>query len=167
VFLFPPRKGATRWITLFGLNFQPSELAKLVAVVFSAAVLERRMHRIDDVKWALGPIVIVAGGMAALVVAQKDIGTPLVLVLAVTSIMVSAGLAWRHLAGLTLVLLPVIAGLIAMSPHRMKRVMSFMDPTADLTAAGYQLWQSKIALGVGGIFGVGLGNGMQKLSFLP
>lgn len=167
VFLFPPRKGATRWIMLFGLHFQPSELAKLVAVVFSAAVLERRMHRIDDVKWALGPVLLVAGGMAALIVAQNDLGTPLVLVMAVVATMVSAGLAWRYLAGLALVMLPVIAGLIVMYPHRMTRVMSFMDPKANLTDAGYQLWQSKIALGVGGLFGVGLSHGIQKLSFLP
>jgi len=167
VFLFPARKGATRWIGMYGLHFQPSELAKLVAVVFSAAVLERRMHRIDDVKWALGPVLLVAGGMAALIVAQNDLGTPLVLVMAVVATMVAAGLAWRYLAGMALVMLPVIAGLIVMAPHRMTRVMSFMDPEADLTRAGYQLWQSKIALGVGGIFGVGLGNGMQKLSFLP
>ena len=167
VFLFPPRKGATRWITLFGLHFQPSELAKLVAVVFTAAVLERRMHRIDDVKWALGPVLLVAGGMAALVVAQRDIGTPLVLVLAVVATMVAAGLAWRYLAGMALVSLPVLAGLIVMHPYRMTRLMSFLDPNADLTQAGYQLYQSKIALGVGGLFGVGLGHGMQKLSFLP
>jgi len=167
VFLFPARKGATRWITLFGLHFQPSELAKLVAVVFSAAVLERRMHRIDDVKWALGPVLLVAGGMAALIVAQNDLGTPLVLVMAVVATMVAAGLAWRYLAGLALVMLPVIAGLIVMYPHRLIRVMTFMDPKADLTDAGYQLWQSKIALGVGGVFGVGLGKGIQKLSFLP
>jgi cell division protein FtsW len=167
VFLFPPRKGATRWITLFGLNFQPSELAKLVAVVFSAVVLEKRMHRIDDVKWALGPVLLVAGGLAALVVAQRDIGTPVVLVLAVGAMMVSAGLAWRYLIGLTLVALPVMAGLILMHPYRVERLMSFIDPKASLTEAGYQLWQSKIALGVGGVLGVGLGKGIQKLSFLP
>ena len=167
VFLFPARKGATRWIGMFGLHFQPSELAKLVAVVFSAAVLERRMHRIDDVKWALGPVLIVVGGMAALIVAQKDLGTPLVLVLAVVATMISAGLAWRYLAGLALVMLPAIAGLIVMYPYRMTRLMSFLDPKASLTDGGYQLWQSKIALGVGGLFGVGLGNGIQKLTFLP
>lgn len=167
VFLFPARKGATRWIGLFGLHFQPSELAKLVAVVFSATVLERRMHRIDDVKWALGPVLLVAGGMAALIVAQNDLGTPLVLVMAVAATIVAAGLAWRYLAGMALVMLPVIAGLIVMAPHRMSRVMSFMDPEANLTGSGYQLWQSKIALGVGGFLGVGLGKGIQKLTFLP
>lgn len=167
VFAFPPRKGATRWISFFGLHFQPSELAKLVAVVFSAAVLERRMHRIDDVKWALGPVILVAGGMVALIVLQKDLGTPLVLVLAVVAIAVSAGLPWRYLAGMTLVMLPVLAGLVIMYQYRMQRLLAFLDPTADPSGVGYQLNQSKIALGVGGVLGVGLGHGMQKLSFLP
>lgn len=167
VFLFPARKGATRWISLFGLHFQPSELAKLVAVIFSAAVLERRMHRIHDVKWALGPVVLVAGGLAALIVAQRDIGTPLVLLLAVGSMMISAGLAWRYLAGMALVSMPVLVGLILMHEYRMARLLAFLDPKADLRGVGYQLWQSEIALGVGGVFGVGLGHGLQKLSFLP
>ena len=169
VFLFPARKGASRWISIFGIvSWQPSELAKVVAIIFAAAVLERRMHRIEDVKFALGPIMVVAGGMAFLIVMQPDLGTPMILVAAVLAICVAAGLAWRYLAGVALVALPVLVGLVLMYPYRLERITSFLDSKPDIKGAGYQLWQSKIALGVGGLFGVGLGNGMQqKLSFLP
>ena len=169
VFLFPTRKGAARWISIFGiLSWQPSELAKVVAIIFAAAVLERRMHRIEDLKYALGPVLLVAGGMAFLIVMQPDLGTPMVLVASVLAICVAAGLAWRYLAGVALVALPVVVGLVLMYPYRLERVLSFLDSKPDIKGVGYQLWQSKIALGVGGLFGVGLGNGMQqKLSFLP
>ena len=167
VFLFPERKGASRWIYVLGLSWQPSELAKVVAIIFGAAVLERRMHRIDDVKWALGPVLIVTGALALLIVMQPDLGTPVVLVAAVVAMIISAGLAWRYLAGLALVMLPVLVGFIVMYPYRLERILAFWDAKPDLRGSGYQLWQSKIALGVGGIFGLGLGNGLQKLSFLP
>lgn len=167
VFAFPKRNGAHRWIALGGLTWQPSELAKVVAIIFSAAVLERRMHRINDVKYALLPIAIVAGGLALIIVLQPDLGTPAMLVLAVVAMIFSAGLSWRYLAGVGLLMLPVLAYFIIREPYRIMRVLAFLNPDAGTLAGNYQLTQAKIAIGTGGWFGLGLGDGIQKLHFLP
>jgi cell division protein FtsW len=167
VFAFPARNGAHRWISVGQLTWQPSELAKVVAIVFSAAVLERRMHRINDIRYALTPIAIVAGGLALIIVLQPDLGTPAMLVMAVVAMIFSAGLSWRYLAGVGLLMLPVLAYFIALKPYRVARILAFLNPGIGLQGDNYQLLQSKIAIGSGGLFGLGLGNGMQKLFFLP
>jgi cell division protein FtsW len=167
VYLFPARKGAHRWIALGPLTWQPSELAKVVAIIFTAAVLERRMHGINDLKYSLTPIAVVAGGLAALIVVQPDLGTPAMLIFAVLAMIFSAGLSWRYLGGVALLMLPVLAYFIAVEPYRLERLMAFMNPDAGLLEANYQLRQSKIAVGSGGLLGLGLGNGVQKLFFLP
>ncbi len=167
VFFFPKRNGAHRWVALGTLTWQPSELAKVVAIIFTAAVLERRMHRINDVKYALLPIAVVAGGLALMIVLQPDLGTPAMLMLAVIAMIFSAGLSWRYLAGVGLLMLPVLAYFIAVEPYRIERVLAFMNPAGEVLGDNYQLTQAKIAIGSGGLFGLGLGNGMQKLFFLP
>jgi cell division protein FtsW len=167
VFLFPKRNGAHRWIMFGNLSWQPSELAKVVAIVFCAAVLERRMHRINDVKYALAPVAIVAGGLALLIVGQPDLGTPAMLLLAVFAMVFAAGLSWRYLAGAALLALPVVAYFIATEPYRVRRIFAFLNPEASRLEDAYQLIQSKIAIGSGGWLGLGLGQGQQKLFFLP
>ncbi|HXT71418.1 MAG TPA: putative lipid II flippase FtsW [Vicinamibacterales bacterium] len=167
VFVFPKRNGAHRWISLGGLSWQPSELAKVVAIIFSAAVLERRMHRINDIKYALTPIAIVAGGLALVIVLQPDLGTPAMLVLAVVAMIFSAGLSWRYLAGVGLLMLPVLAYFIIREPYRVGRILAFLNPDAGTLGGNYQLTQAKIAIGTGGWMGLGLGDGIQKLHFLP
>ncbi len=167
VFVFPARKGAHRWISVGGLTWQPSELAKVVAIIFTAAVLERRMHRINDVKYALTPIAIVAGGLALIIVRQPDLGTPAMLVLAVLAMVFSAGLSWRYLAGVGLLMLPALAYFIVIERYRVDRILAFLNPTGDPQGANYQLMQAKIAIGSGGWLGLGLGDGLQKLHFLP
>ena len=167
VFLFPARNGAHRWIAVGPLTWQPSELAKVVAIVFTAAILERRMHRINDVKYALAPVALVAGGLALLIVVQPDLGTPVILVLAVLSMVFAAGLSWRYLAGVGLLMLPVLAYFIATEPYRVERMLAFINPGEGRLGPEYQLIQSKIAVGSGGWLGLGLGQGLQKLFFLP
>lgn len=167
VFLFASRNGAHRWIGIGQLNWQPSELAKITAIVFTAAVLERRMHRINEAGYALAPIAIVTGGLALLVVLEPDLGTAVVLAMVVVSMLVAAGLKWRHLISAGVLAVPVLTYLIVAYPWRMQRIFAFMDPENSALPENYQLRQSLIALGSGGPEGLGLGNSAQKLYFLP
>jgi cell division protein FtsW len=167
VFAFDPRKGAHRWIEIASFTWQPSELAKIAAIVFTAAVLERRMHRINDPAYALAPIGIVVGAIALLIALEPDLGTPVMMVMTLLAMVVAAGLSWRYVGGSMLLMLPVVAYFIVKEPYRWSRIMAFAYPSASLQTEGYQLAQSKIAIGSGGPFGLGLGNGVQKVHFLP
>jgi cell division protein FtsW len=172
VFLFKDLNGAHRWIHLpvpgLPVSLQPSELAKLAAIVFAAAVLERRMHRINDVRYSLLPIGLVTGVLAFLIVKEPDLGTSMVVVLAVLTMAFAAGLSWRYLCGVLLLMLPVLTYYILTHAERTNRVLAFLRPDeVNKLGDGWQLYQSLIALGSGGIFGLGLGEGWQKLFFLP
>ena len=168
VFGFRDRNGAHRWISLPGFTVQPSELAKFVAVAFTAGVLERRMHRINDLRYSLGAIAVVTGLLALLIVKEPDLGTATVLVLVVGAMVFAAGLNWRFVAAGFMVLLPVLTYYILTADFRVNRIMAFLNPDDhDLAKYTYQLRQSLIALGSGGPFGLGLGSSMQKAYFLP
>lgn len=167
VFAFEPRNNTHRWLSIGGMSFQPSEVAKLVAIFFSAALLERRMHRINDVRYALVPIGVVTVGLASLIVLEPDFGTAAVLVLVVLSIVFAAGLSYRYVFGSLLVLLPTAMFLVAATPYRRARWLAFLSPEQYADGAGYQLLQSLIAIGSGGLFGRGLMEGVQKLYYVP
>lgn len=167
VFLFTARKGTQRWIYIGGLSWQPSELAKFVAVVFAAALLERRMHRINDVAYALVPIGVVTILLAGLIVCQPDFGTATVLTLVVTSVVFAAGLNYRFLFGTALILMPTAMLLILGSSYRRRRLMAFLNPWDQQFGDGFQVVQSLVAVGSGGILGRGLMAGVQKISYLP
>ncbi|HYN09520.1 MAG TPA: putative lipid II flippase FtsW [Vicinamibacterales bacterium] len=167
VFLFPPRNHTQRWITFSTISIQPSELAKLAAILFVAALLERRMHRVNDVAYALAPTALVTLGLAALIVREPDFGTAAVLVLVVTSIVFAAGLSYRYLLGAGLFFAPVALALILGSSYRRRRLFAFLDPWSDPLGDNFQLIQSLIAIGSGGPFGTGLMAGIQKLYYLP
>jgi cell division protein FtsW len=160
-------KGATRWLNVGGLGIQPSELAKLVLVIFIAALLERRMEKIDEPSQALLPIGAVVGGFVGLILVQPDLGTS-VSILAIAAVMVfAAGIDYRYVVGLFLAAVPAFYFLIVTSEYRWKRVTAYLDPWASPFGEGYQMIQSMIAVSVGGIFGRGLMEGQQKLLFLP
>jgi cell division protein FtsW len=167
VFLFTARNGAHRWIQ-GPFSLQPSELAKLAAIVFAAAILERRMHRVNDVRYSLGAIAAVTGLMALLIAKEPDLGTAAVLVLVVFAIVFAAGLHWRYVVAGFVALLPVLTYYILTADWRQLRLLAFLHPNdpAFVTQA-HQLRQSQIALGSGGPFGLGLGGSMQKAYFLP
>jgi cell division protein FtsW len=162
-----PVNGARRWFNVGGLGIQPSELAKMVAVLFTALTLERRMHRIDELSYSLLPIGIVVGGMSALILLQPDLGTAISLVLIVVAMVFAAGLHYRYLVGAALAAVPVLYLVIMSAPYRLRRVMAFWNPEADPLGEGFQVIQSLIAVGTGGVFGRGLMGGVQKLFFLP
>jgi cell division protein FtsW len=162
-----PKNGATRWLDIGPLGVQPSELAKLAIIVFTAALLERRMERIDEVGYSLFPIGVVVGLVVGLIVLEPDLGTA-VTVLTICAVMVfAAGLSSSYIAGLGLASIAALYFLVIASDYRWKRIEGFLDPWSDPLGTGYQMVQSMIAVGSGGIVGRGLMAGVQKLFFLP
>jgi len=162
-----PVNGTRRWFGVGGLGIQPSELAKITAVLFTALILERRMHRIDDLRYSMLPIAIVVGVLAGLILLQPDFGTAMSLLLIVGAMVFAAGLNYRYLVGTLLVLLPTAYIVLMSAPYRRRRILAFWDPWADPQGDGFQIIQSLLAVGSGGVFGRGLMSGVQKLFYLP
>jgi cell division protein FtsW len=166
--LFGPRvNGATRWLGLGPLGVQPSELAKVAVILFMAALLERRMDRIDEVGYSLLPIAVVVGAVVGLILLEPDLGTALCIVMIASVMVFAAGINYRYVAGLFLLALPALYFVIATSEYRRRRVLAFLDPWADPLGDGWQMIQSMIAVGTGGVFGRGLMGGVQKLFYVP
>lgn len=162
-----PINGTTRWFGVGGIGVQPSELAKLAAVVFVAAILERRMDRIDELSYALLPIALVTGAMGGLILLQPDFGTAASLVAVVAVMVFAAGLPWRYLITLAATGIPIGALVLLSAEYRRRRLLAFLDPWQDPLGDGFQIIQSLIAVGTGGLFGRGLMGGVQKLFYLP
>ncbi len=164
VYFFGPEiNGARRWI--FGI--QPSEFAKVAVIVFVAATLERRTASVDRVVRAFAPTALVTGLVCGLIVIAPDFGTAFTLLMIVGVMVFAAGLPYRHLAGLTVVLAPLLVAFLVSAPYRLERLVAFLDPWADAQDTGYQLIQSLIAVGTGGVLGQGLMAGVQKLFYVP
>jgi cell division protein FtsW len=163
----PASGGAHRWIRLGPVGFQPSELAKFVSVVFLASVLARKEGQIDD-PWAVPiPCLAVVGVLALLAGIEPDLGGALMLAGIAATMLFAAGLRWRYVLVLAGAGVLGALGAILAEPYRVRRILSYLNPTADLQGSGFQLDQSLIAIGRGGITGVGLGLGQQKAFFLP
>jgi len=162
-----PIHGTRRWFGGGFIGVQPSELAKLALIVFTAAILERRMDRVGDAPHALLPIGIVAGLMAGLIVAQPDYGTAATLLLIAGGMIFVAGLPYRYIAGLALTIVPIAYLVLISAGYRRQRLLAFLDPWSDPLGGGFQIIQSLIAVGTGGVFGRGLMAGVQKLFYLP
>jgi cell division protein FtsW len=167
VYFRVPVNGARRWFGVGGIGMQPSELAKLAAIFFIAALLERRMHRIDDVGYALLPIGIVVFGLVALIMPEPDFGTSMSLLMIAAVMVFAAGLNYRYIVGAILCALPALYILVMGSPYRRRRTLAFLNPWDDPLGDGFQIIQSLIAIGTGGVWGKGLMNGVQKLFYLP
>ena len=167
VFFFPARNGTQRWITVGLFSLQPSELAKLSAILFTASLLDRRMHRVNDVGFALVPIGGVTLVLAGLILKEPDFGTAAVLLGIVTMMVFAAGVTYRYVFGAVLVLLPAAMLIVMSSPYRMQRLMTFLDPWKDPLGQGFQIIHSLYAIGTGGVLGKGLMGGVEKLYYLP
>jgi cell division protein FtsW len=162
-----PVNGTRRWFGVGGLGIQPSELAKVACVFFTALILERRMHRIDDLSYSLMPIGLIIGLVVTLILLQPDFGTSISLALVVAVMVFAAGLHYRYFVGLALVALPAVYLVLVAAPYRRRRLLAFWDPWADPLGDGFQIIQSLVAVGTGGVFGRGLMGGVQKLFYLP
>jgi cell division protein FtsW len=156
-----------RWFRLGPMNFQPSELTKLVLVLFLAYFLDLRRKSPNDLAYTLLPIALVSGVSLGLILKEPDLGTTLAIGMVASTMLLMAGVRWQYFAGLGLAAIPACYLLIWRVPYQRDRLLTFLNPYADPLGKGFQILQSYIAVGVGGIFGVGLMEGKQKLFYLP
>ena len=159
--------GSRRWLNLFGLSMQPSEFAKYAMVIFMAGALDRRSDAIGSLFGGVVPLLIVPGAMFLLILEQPNLSTGGSILICALAMLIAAGLKKRHMALLSVCGLCVGAFYAWSAPYRRERLLSFRDPFAKMSDEGYQLSQSLIALGSGGLFGMGLGHGRQKFAYLP
>jgi cell division protein FtsW len=166
---FPARNGAHRWITFGSWSAQPSELAKIALIVFLARFLVRREEEgeLEDFKLTMLPACVVMGLLAALIMKEPDLGTTVMLGVVFVVMMFAGGVPLLHLLKLSPLLLPAVYFFIIREPFRWKRILVFLNPESDPQGDGFQVLQSLIAVGSGGISGAGLGEGKAKLFYLP
>jgi cell division protein FtsW len=159
--------GATRWLAAGPVQFQPSELLKLSLVLYAVQVLAARPRATQTLKGIARPLLVVVGAACLVLLKQPDMGTGIVICLAIGALLIAAGVPLRHLA-LILGVLAFVALIVAIvEPYRRERLTSFMDPFSDAGNSGFQAVQGLVAIGSGGFFGVGLGESVQKIFYLP
>jgi cell division protein FtsW len=158
--------GARRWLSVGAIDFQPSEVAKLALVLWVAVVLTRRPapRSLGELARPLG---LVVGAACGLILLEPDLGTAIAIVIMTGAMLVVAGTPLRVLAGAGGVAVTIVLAAIWLEPYRRARIFSFLDPWGDAEGAGFQAVQAMIALGSGGFFGVGLGESVQKIYYLP
>ena len=159
--------GARRWLRFGGWGVQPSEAAKLVLIIYSAHFLSRKQRELTDFRQGLLPLVIVLGITVTMILLQPDLGTALLIGAVSFIIMFIAGARVKHLLGLVSLAAPAIVLMIFRVSYRWQRILVFLNPWKDSANTGYQITQSFIALGSGGIIGRGWGQSIQKLYYLP
>lgn len=159
--------GARRWFRFKILSFQPSELASLAVLIYVADFIARKGEVIKNFLKGFLPPMCVLGVTALLILIEPDLGTTMALGVVVLIMLFVAGTRLSYLLSLILASLPALFVLLFSVPYRRARMLSFINPWADPKGTGFQIIQSQIALGSGGVFGVGLGHSKQKLFFLP
>jgi cell division protein FtsW len=163
----PEANGARRWLLVGPVAIQPSELAKLAVVVWTAALVVKKQDRLRSLSRGLAPLLVVWGVVAGLILLQPDLSTALLLVALAALVAFAGGARPAHFLVLGAAALPLLWSQMTRVAYRFERVMTFLDPRADLADLGYQINQSLIALGSGGLVGRGFGRGQQKFGFLP
>jgi cell division protein FtsW len=159
--------GSTRWLSVGSLSFQPSELSKLALVVFLSYFLTKKGEKIRIFQFGFLPAVLISGSMILLVVYQPDFGAALFLGIMVMLMLFVGGTRLSHIFLSIVLAIPAVYYLITKVPYRLERIISYLNPWNDPQGISFQLVQSFVALGAGGVFGSGLGQGKQKLFFLP
>jgi cell division protein FtsW len=159
--------GGRRWLGAGPIQFQPSELLKLALVLYAARLLASSPERVKTLKAVAGPLALVVGAGIVLVALQPDLGTALVICMTMTAMLVAGGVPLKHLAYLGAGLVVLVTIFALLEPYRRARLTAFVDPWQDSGGAGFQSVQGQIALGSGGLFGVGLGESVQKIFYLP
>jgi cell division protein FtsW len=167
VFAFPPINGARRWIRFAGMSMQPSEISKLALAIFLARFFERRAGEEGSFRRTFAPSVALTGLLALLVVAEPDLGTAMMLAVICAVVLFTAGARLKHMALAAAPALVGVVGLLVFVPFRMRRMTAFLDPWADPQGTSYQVVQSLLAVGSGGVDGLGFTQGRQKMFFLP
>ncbi len=159
--------GARRWFSAGPIQFQPSELMKISLVLHVARYLADHPRRMRGFRQAVAPIAVVAGPAALLIVVEPDLGTTLVIAFTISALMIAAGMPMRYLGMLALLAFCAAVLLIMAQPYQQARLTSFLHPWSSKSTAGFQAVQGQIALGSGGLLGVGLGRSVQKIFYLP
>jgi cell division protein FtsW len=159
--------GARRWIGPSQLQFQPSELMKLALVLYSATLLAKRPQRVMDMRDLARPLLFVVGGAVLLIFTQPDLGTALVVVFTISAMLVVAGIPMQKLGMMAAYGAGLILLYALVKPYARARLTSFLDPWAHASSSGFQAVQGQIAIGSGGLFGVGPGQSVQKIFYLP
>ncbi|HEV2726881.1 MAG TPA: putative lipid II flippase FtsW, partial [Solirubrobacterales bacterium] len=158
--------GATRWLGGGFLQVQPSELAKVALILYAADLLAGKPKRVRSLEGMM-PLLLVVGASSLLIMLQPDMGTTMTIVFAVGATLIAAGARPADLGKIGLVIGGLALLMAVVEPYRMARLTAFLNPGADAAGAGFQAAQAKIALGSGGLFGEGIGNGIQKAFYLP
>lgn len=159
--------GSRRWLSLGGVSFQPGEFAKYAAVLFMAMALTARGRRIEKFWRGILPVLAVPGVMFLLILQQPNLSTAGTIIIVSVLMVMLAGAKWKHMLALGAGGLALGAYYAWSEEYRRERLLSFMNPFAKMSDEGYQLSQSLIAFGSGGLFGMGLGQGRQKYAYLP
>lgn len=159
--------GSRRWLNVAGLSFQPSELAKIASVLYLASTLSFRLKQVERLWTGILPLLVIPAAMFLLILQQPNLSTAGSIMIVAILMMLLAGAKWKHLSLMGVVGLAVGFAYAWVEPYRRERLLSFRNPFAQMSDEGYQLSQSLIAIGSGGLFGRGLGQGRQKFSYLP
>ncbi len=165
--LAPPVKGARRWLRIGALSLQVSEFAKIAMIVYVADFISRKRQVLDDFRRGLLPPLIVLGGLSLLILMEPDFGTAVLISAVGITMLICGGARWRHVLPLFAGSAPILFLLVRLRDYRWQRFIAFLDPWADPEGVGYHVIQSLIALGSGGLTGVGPGRGLQQLGYLP
>jgi cell division protein FtsW len=159
--------GARRWIDLGFIRFQPAEAAKVILVLYLARSLSRKKERVKMFSIGFLPHVAVTGLLVALVLAEKDLGTAVILLVVLFVMLFAGGVKLGYLMGAVLLAIPIGWKLVAGTPYRMQRITAFLDPWQHRDGIGFQIVESLLGIGNGGWLGQGLGEGKGKLFYLP
>jgi cell division protein FtsW len=159
--------GASRWLRLGVFSFQVAEMVKVAIILFLAHFLAQRVNRIREFQQGLLIPLSVTGVLMGMIVLQPDFGTTVIVALIAFMMIYLAGGRIVHLTGLVAIFIPVAIWVLLHKSYRMTRLMTFLDPWKDPRHSGFQIIQSMISFGSGGAYGVGIGDGMQKLFYLP
>ena len=159
--------GSRRWLNIAGLSFQPSELAKIASVRYLASTLSFRLKQVERLWTGILPLLVIPAAMFLLILQQPNLSTAGSIMIVAILMMLLAGAKWKHLSLMGVAGLAVGFAYAWVEPYRRERLLSFRNPFAQMSDEGYQLSQSLIAIGSGGLFGRGLGQGRQKFSYLP
>jgi len=167
VFFLGVHHNTYRWLRVGSFSLQPSELCKLALIIFLASLLEKRMGKVNDWRHTLLPCLALLVVFLGLIVSQPDLGTSISIALVAVSLLFCAGLRMKYLLGAFLITIPPLFCLIYFFQYRLQRILIFLDPWSDPLGAGFQTVQSLIAVGSGGLTGLGLMAGKQKLFYVP
>jgi len=160
-------KGASRWLNIFGFSFQPVEVLKIGFIIYFAAWLSWAKGRVRDIKFGLLPLVVLLSIIGVVLIKQPDMKSIILITITATAMLFASGAPLKYIIGFLGVALLCFGILVFFKPYLMERVNTFINPSQNGSGSSYQLQQSLIAVGSGGIFGRGLGQSIQKFNYLP